>query len=66
MGGALWSPGAASFPFNFVVALHLLSAFQPEMYLRTWEGSVRFSCNLYFRFFQCIFLIHMCLLKLTV
>ena len=48
----------AFFPPNFVVALHLLCAFQPEMCLRTWEGSVRFSCNLYFRFFQCIFLIY--------
>ena len=48
----------AFFPPNFVVALHLLCAFQPEMCLRTWEGSVRFSCNLYFRFFQSIFLIY--------
>ena len=53
----------AFFPPNFVVALHLLCAFQPEMRLRTWEGSVRFSCNLYFRFFQCILLIYVYKLK---
>ena len=53
----------AFFPPNLVVALHLLGAFQPEMCLRTWEGSVRFSCNLYFRFFQCIFLIYVYKLK---
>ena len=31
-----------------------------------WLLRVRFSCNLYFRFFQCIFPIHLCILKLTV
>ena len=53
----------AFFPPNFVVALHFFCAFQPEMCLRTWEQSVRFSCNLYFRLFQCIFLIYVYRLK---
>ena len=53
----------AFFPPNFVVALHLLCAFQSEMCLRTREGSVRLSCNLYFRFFQCISLIYVYKLK---
>ena len=53
----------AFFPPFIFVALHLLGAFQPEMCLRTLEGSVRFSCNLYFRFFQCIFLIYVYKLK---
>ena len=56
----------AFFPPNFVVALHLLCAFQPEMCLRAWEGSVRFSCNLYFRFVQSIFLIYVYKLKLAI
>ena len=54
------------FPPNFVVALHLLCSFQPEMYLRTWEGSVRFSCKLYFRSFQCKIPIYMDSQKSTI
>ena len=56
----------AFFPPNSVVALHLLCAFQPEMCLRTWEGSVRFSCNLYSRFFQCKILIYVHPQKTTI
>ena len=56
----------AFFPPNFVFALHLLCALQPEMCLRTWEGSVRFSCNLYCRFFQCKILIYVHPQKTTI
>ena len=47
-------------------SLHLLCADQPEMCLRSWEGSVRFSCNLYFRFFQCKILIYVHPQKTTI
>ena len=56
----------AFFPPNLVVALHLLCAFQPEMCLRTSERSVRFSCNLYPRLFQCKILIYVHPQKTTI
>ena len=57
---------SAIFPPNFVVALHLLCAFQPGMCLRTWEGSLSISCNLYSRFFQCKILIYVHPQKTTI
>ena len=55
----------ASFAPNFLVALHPLCTFQPEVYLKTGEGSVRFSYNLYVPFSQCKILIDVYIVKLA-
>ena len=56
----------AFFSPNCVVALPVPCALQPETCLRTWEGSVRFSCNLYLHFFQCKILIYVHPQKTTI